>query len=107
MHDVAAMGVGECVADPQEDVEPEAHGFAFVVGPCSFPVVALDDLDQIILEGASPDELHRQVDALLCVALHAVDRHDRGVLELGGQAGLRDEGVRYFRLLYEFRPEGL
>ena len=89
MHHPLVVGIGHRVAGGDEVLEqlaePQAPPAVIAAGR-SLAVEGVDGL----LEGAALDEGHGVERAGLVLA-QAVDRHDAGVLEPGGQHGLAEE----------------
>ena len=89
MDDALGVGVGQRVADTQEDVEHSGAGPTLLSGPRE-----TNDLAQVL----SVDELHREVDATFVVQPELVHGHDPGVVELTGDLRLLEEPTERSRL---------
>src|SRR5262249_54090099 len=80
------MGVGERVADVDEDVEQPSQGVILLSDLWAFP-----QLVEHLSETAALDHLHREEQSLLSIHAQLVDRHDVGGLELPSDLRFLDE----------------
>ena len=91
MHDVAAVCVVERIADAQDDFQTEHQGLAFVELVDAGRAVLVVELFQVAFECLAVDQLHHEVESVFFVRVQRVDRDDRGMAELGGDARFLEE----------------
>ena len=91
VHDVAAVRIFERIADFEQDVEAGTQSFLFVERVYAVEPVVCADLFEVGLEGLPLDQLHREVQPRFPVGIQRVDRHDRRMVELGGDPRFGEE----------------
>lgn len=86
VEDAAGVGVGDGLADAEDD------GEAALVG-VGVEVFSSAEVGEDFPEGGSGFELHREVGAVLIIDAHVEEFDDIGVLEAGGDVGFAEEGI--------------
>ena len=91
VHHVAAVCVFQRVADLEQHIQPEMQRLFLIIGIDAVQPVMGDDLFQIAFEILAVHQLHRQMQAILAVGVQRINRHDRRMIQLGGDPRFRQE----------------
>ena len=106
VHDVAAVGVIQGVADAEDDLQAVHQGFAFVELSDAGGGVFVVELFEVAFQRLAVGELHHEVESVIGVGVQRVDRDDGRMAELGGDAGFLDE-LAAGELVVGLRLQGL